>query len=110
MTPYAPPAPTAAPPGATRHATGWAVAAAVLCWPLGIAALLGAQRSARAHGAGDLAAAAGHARAARRYGIAAVVVAVVLSVLLTAALLALLLTALVDLGWPHSVPAGSARG
>ncbi|MEU2202694.1 CD225/dispanin family protein [Isoptericola sp. NPDC019482] len=92
------------------RATGWAVAAAILCWPLGVPALLGAQRAARASGAGDLAAAAAHARAARRYGIAAVVVAAVLSVLLTVIMLALLVTALVGLGWPHTVPAGSARG
>ncbi|WP_429766199.1 CD225/dispanin family protein [Isoptericola nanjingensis] len=73
MTPSVPP--SSVPPGRdVHHATGWAVAAAILCWPLGVPALLGAQRAARAIGSGDLAAATTHARAARRFGIAAVVV------------------------------------
>lgn len=112
MTPSVPP--SSVPPGRdVHHATGWAVAAAILCWPLGVPALLGAQRAARAIGSGDLAAATTHARAARRFGIAAVVVSAVVSVVLSAALIGLMVTVLLDLGWPGlgtTAPLGSPRG
>jgi len=100
-------------PRTVTTGTGWAVAAAILFWPLGIPALVGAQRASRALGAGDLAAAVQHARAARRYGVAAVVVTAVLSAVLSLALIVLLTAALARAGWPGldlAAAPGTTRG
>jgi hypothetical protein len=45
--------------------TGWIAACIILFWPLAIAAVLAANRAARAHGAGDAASAHGEAHRAR---------------------------------------------
>lgn len=66
------------------------IAAIVLFWPLAIPAYLASQRSARALGAGDVVTAAREGRAARGFGVAAVVAAAV-SLVLTVAVWSVLL-------------------
>lgn len=62
---------------------GWVIAAFILFWPLGIAALFPSLRASRAIGAGDLATAAAEADTARKRSIVAIIVAVALFALST---------------------------
>lgn len=94
------PAPAGTPPGGTPYGTapygaasyqatpagptdsrGWVIAAFLLFWPLGIAALFPSLRASRAIGAGDLRTAAAEATTAKKRGIIAIIVFAVLSVL-----------------------------
>ncbi|MCF4122642.1 CD225/dispanin family protein [Antribacter sp. KLBMP9083] len=87
-------------PAGPTDARGWVIAAFLLFWPLGIAALFPSLRASRAIGAGDLRTAAAEATTAKKRGIIAIIVfaaASVLSILLWIVVFAALYSQVGDL-------------
>ncbi|MCF4122643.1 CD225/dispanin family protein [Antribacter sp. KLBMP9083] len=99
--------PYQATPASPTDGRGWVIAAFLLFWPLGIAALFPSLRASRAIGAGDLRTAAAEATTAKKRGIIAIIVfaaASVLSVFLWVVVFAALYSQVGDLEDAFSDP------